>query len=154
MWLREPDEGSWPDMSRVFAVGSDSWEWESLSPEMKERFIEPFDGSFECPAVSAGYEPESGDLSVTVANVYDEIVNQRDVIGIDLLSEEDAKEAWLDAVASVRFAAENDDVMLVYPALDSEKHVRAGEAIARELGWLDEGESVEPKRVEEVLAGE
>jgi hypothetical protein len=156
----EPAE---PDGSRVFVFGSNTKDWYVLRQSAKEllttKDAEPCDGTYKCPAVYAGYPPGAGDTySSGVANVYDGIVKHRlreggasRIDGEDLLTEDVAKAAWLDAIAACRYGADNPSRAFRRPVDDPSRTAEVGEAIARDLGWLHDGESVPAVDVSEAF---
>jgi hypothetical protein len=153
---------------RVFLFGSNTKDWYVLERPVKEHLTamdaEPCDGTYKCPAVYAGYQPggDGGDMSLGVANTYDEIVKRRlwdddssRIDSEDLLTEPAAKAAWLDAIAACRYVTENDDDRSFRrPVQKPSRTAEVGEAIARDLGWLDDDETVPPADVPEAFVTE
>ncbi|WP_144797604.1 hypothetical protein [Halorubrum depositum] len=79
-----------------------------------------------CPAVAAGYAPNTGDESTEIAETYDYYVRELGLDNADsIITEEEARQAWLAAVESI----EQDE----YAA---DRKARLGEDIAEDLGWL------------------
>lgn len=79
-----------------------------------------------CPAVAAGYAPNTGDESTEIAETYDYYVRELDLDNADsIITEKEARQAWLAAVKSI----EQDE----YAA---DRKARLGEDIAEDLGWL------------------
>ncbi|UBF21453.1 hypothetical protein HRTV-21_gp87 [Halorubrum virus HRTV-21] len=79
-----------------------------------------------CPAVAAGFAPNTGDESTEIAETYDYYVGEFGYENADsTLTEEEAREVWLAAVESI----EQDE----YAA---ERKARVGKDIAEDLGWL------------------
>jgi isopentenyl phosphate kinase len=77
-----------------------------------------------CPAVTAGYEPASGDNSLTPAEQYDEQIERlgfaTDLKGV--VSEDQAKRAWLSMLNRMK-------------TQEISGH-KVAEEIAEELGWI------------------
>ena len=83
-------------------------------------------GGCSCPAVAAGYAPNTGDESTEIAETYDHYVGEFGLGNADsIITEEEAREAWLAAIESI----EGDE----YAA---ERKARVGKDIAEDLGWL------------------
>jgi hypothetical protein len=80
-----------------------------------------------CPAVNAGYSPSSGDESIEIAEMWDEIVRARTGKdrGAFTVSERIAKSAWIEAIESMQ----ND-------ALMTDRERDAAVDIAEQIGWL------------------
>ena len=79
-----------------------------------------------CPAVAAGYAPNTGDESTEIAETYDYYVRELDLDNADsIITEKEARQAWLAAVESI----DQDE----YAA---DQKARLGEDIAEDLGWL------------------
>jgi hypothetical protein len=150
------------DDDRVFVFNTDAIGYRGMNTAAQDLLAEMREepcGTYECPAVYAGYQPGSGDDSAGVANTYDKIVKMRlgdgDIERLDdedILREADAKVAWLDAIAACRSVAETD---LVPPQFLRAhlplKTAVAGEAIARGLGWLGPDEHIDARYVEDVF---
>jgi len=84
-----------------------------------------------CPAIAAGYNPNCGDMSLKIAEKYDEILRRtRSEEGT--IEESVAKEAWLDAVDYFVREAEQSDVHTDH----YHDVVSVGRDIADEHGWL------------------
>jgi hypothetical protein len=153
------------DDDRVFVFNTDAIGYRGMNTAAQDLLAEMREepcGTYECPAVYAGYQPGSGDDSAGVANTYDKIVKMRlgdgDIERLDdedILREADAKAAWLDAIAACRYAAENDVTLPVFlqPHFPG-KTAATGEAIACDLGWLGPNEHVEAAHVEDVFGAE
>jgi hypothetical protein len=76
--------------------------------------------------VAAGYAPNTGDESTEIAETYDYYVRELNLSNADsIISEEEARQAWLAAVESI----EEDE----YAA---DRKARVGKDIAEDLGWL------------------
>ncbi|UBF20292.1 hypothetical protein M1M41_gp039 [Halorubrum sodomense tailed virus 4] len=79
-----------------------------------------------CPAVAAGFAPNTGDESTEIAETYDYYVRELDLGNAhSVIPEEKARQAWLAAVESI----EEDE----YAA---DRKARVGRDIAEDLGWL------------------
>jgi hypothetical protein len=147
------------DNDRVFVFNTDAIGYRGMNMAAQRVLDEMRDepcGTYECPAVYAGYQPGSDDYSAGVANTYDKIVKMRlgagdikRLDGEDLLTEAAAKSAWLDAIAACRYVAETD---LVPPqflrAHFPMKTAEVGEDIARGLGWLGPDEHIDARYVD------
>ena len=80
-------------------------------------------GSCPCPAVAAGHSPKDGDETTHVAEWYDDVVRQLDFDNADsVISEEQAKEAWLETINQMESGHRGNE--------------NVGREIAETLGWL------------------
>lgn len=144
-----------PEPSGVFAFGNDH-----ALPSLRSRrelaslFGEEYKDceTIACPAQRAGYSPAKRDGTEVVAHVYDQIVRHRvsdgdcsQVDGDNIVLEDDAKRAWLDATAHVKWAVDSGtvDSRRTYAAAAVSK----GRIVARELGWLADDEDVEAEKI-------
>lgn len=136
------------DETRIFAWDSDVQRLSSNGVRwLKEQLgVETADAcaSIACPAQYAGWTPSNGDVSEPVANRYDTIVGNRmhdgDIRQVDgdaILTEDDARECWLDALRHMKKVGGKGD------------SVEIGVEIAREIGWLGEDETVEAEAIED-----
>ena len=78
-----------------------------------------------CPALAAGFSPNSVDGSIEIAEEYDEILKEKYEKHEGTVTEEQAKAAWFEAIEV--FEKKNDTYY--------HGTVEVGEQIARELGW-------------------
>lgn len=78
-----------------------------------------------CPAVAAGFSPESVDGTTLAAEVYDSKVHELE-FGDDssTIPEEKAKEAWLEAVEELEQLRE-----------EGHRTIKYANIVAEELGW-------------------
>lgn len=119
-----------------------------VSDESRDILADRLDEDFEpcntiaCPAEAAGYDGSTG-IAVAVAKRYDRIVGtllrRGDIERVDgdqLITEEAAEQAWLDALRHYKATA-------VAKRQRDRQRIEAGEDVARKLGWLDDDETVD-----------
>jgi len=81
-----------------------------------------------CPALAAGYNPASRDMSIDMAEKYDEIL-QKSPSDKGVVDEQTAKEVWFNVIAYFEFTAcQTEDPYY-------EEVASVGRDIADELGW-------------------
>lgn len=126
----------------------------------KELGYDPDCGTIACPAQRAGYEPEKCDDSNPTANLYDRIIKARvkndDVTRIDgdnVITEADAKRAWLDAIAFFHAAREEAFAIDSYTydihhpdQKPSTAILDAAYTVARRLGWDEDDDTPDDLR--------
>lgn len=130
---------------------------------LAEMGVEPCD-TIECPAAAAGvHAPPDGETGPAVL-FYDRLVSIRlrdgeyeRPDGDDIIPESDVREAWLDALSHLTWELETlpMDEWAHYRlkqegAKSVDACIEAGADVARTLGWLDDDETVEQRKVAEL----